>query len=179
MKPYQLAVVLLRVYALTLVVHGISAAMGVIPLFWSSAEETMAGSSMSVRAWGVVDGVIILCVLGIAALLLFRTDLIARFVCRGLPGGAGISVDARDLAILGFSILGIYCFIDGAPGLAYRIVRWRTGYEFDLSRYFVADAVETVLGLLLFVTPHGFVRLAQWLRRAGAPEPAGPTTPPA
>lgn len=179
MKPYQLAVVLLRVYALTLVVHGIGAALSVIPLFWSGPEETMTGSSMPVRVWGVVDGFVILCILGFAALLLVRTEIVARFVCRGLPGGEAISVDGRDLAILGFSILGLYCVIDGAPQVAYRVVRWRWGYGFDLDGYFVASAAEAVIGLLLFVTPRGFVRIAHWVRRAGAPEPLSPPTPPA
>lgn len=179
MKPYPLAVVLLRVYGLTLVVQGIGAALSVIPLFWSGPEETMTDSSMPVRVWGVVDGFVILCILGFAALLLIRTEIVARFVCRGLPGGEAISVDVRDLAVLGFSVLGLYCFIDGVPHVAYKIVRWRWGYGFDLDRYFVADTVEAVIGLLLFVTPHGFMRIAQWMRRAGAPEPPSPPTPPA
>jgi len=179
MKPYQLAVVLLRVYAITLLVYCFGAATSMVPLLWSGPEETMMDSAMPVRAWGIVNGAVVLCFLGLAALLLLRTGVVARFVCRGLPGGEAVSVGAHDLAVLGFSILGLYCFIAGAPGVAFRIVRWRTGHGFELDRYFVADAAEAAIGILLFVTPHGFARLAHWMRRAGAPEPATPPTPPA
>lgn len=177
-KPFQLAVVLLRVYAVTLLVHSISASMSVIPLFWSGPEDKMM--EMPVRVWGMVNGVVILCILGLAALFLLRTEIVARFVCRGLPGGEAVSVGLRDLAVLGFSILGLYCVIDGAPGVVWTVLRWRSGYSHAFDRFFVAAAVETAIGLLLFVTPHGFVRIAQWVRRAGAPEPVSiPPTPPA
>lgn len=169
-------------FAITLVVYCIGAAMSVVPLFWSGHAEKMAGSSMSLRVWAMVDGVAILCILGLAALLLLRTEAIARFACRGLPGGETVSVGARDLAVLGFSIMGLYCLIQGVPGVAWSIVSWRSSeprsFPYESPRFYGA-VVETVLGLWLFLSPQGFVRVAYWVRRAGAPEPSIPPTPPA
>jgi hypothetical protein len=172
--PYQLAVVLLRVYAITLLVNWLAAVVGSVPFLWYWSDAPHPD-----RVRMVFQGFWVLAGLGIILFLLLRTDIVARLICRGLPGGEEVSVSARDLAILGFSILGLYCFIDGIPRVGYEVVGWHLGYGFDLDERFVASAVETVVGLLLFVTPKGFLRIAGWLRRAGAPERTTPQTPPA
>jgi len=174
MKPYQLAVVLLRVYAITLLVNWLAAVVWSVPFLWFWPQSTHP-EHVNI----VFQGSWLLASAGIIVFLLLRADVVARLICRGLPGGEEVSVTARDLAILGFGILGLYCFIDGIPKVGYEIVGWNLGYGFHLDERFVASAVESLAGLLLFVTPHGFVRLAQWLRRAGAPEHASPPTPPA
>ncbi len=180
----QLALVLLRIYAITLLVAVLDyAASGALNLFWDASVE----SEFDLRAHGIAAIAVAFVRIAVAVYLLVRTASVARFVCRGTQDAAsGSALAASDVAVLGFGILGLWLVVEGVHGAVHSYANWRSelrhdptsGFPFGSST-FLASVVRAAAGLWLFLGARGVARVAGWVRRAGAPQPPTPPTPPA
>jgi len=173
MRPRDLALVLLRIYAITLLLDSIGYVIGIV--FWLT-EEKSVNPYDSDPWWDVVNVGLIVLRVAFGVYLLARGRAVVRVIVRGIPEEPpGAPVPAADLAVVGFAIVGVWFVLDGASvvllGLARPTVDWT-------DREFLGRLIQVALGLFLFFGARGIVRVARWARRAGAPEDqAGPTRP--
>jgi hypothetical protein len=168
--PTQLTVVLLRIYALTLLVDATGFAAGA----WQSLSRDVIVVSGDPPSWWSIaapDLVPLGFHLGAAALLLCCTRSVARFVCRGLGAQDTRPASLADLTVLGFALVGLYCAISGVQGLVASYAWWDLIWLENHRINFLAPSLQFALGVFLFLAPHALLRVARWARRPTPPTP--------
>ncbi|MGH7163712.1 MAG: hypothetical protein ACREID_09530, partial [Planctomycetota bacterium] len=149
MTPRQLAVVLLRVYAITLVVDVVQIVFGGV---WSFAGDLPEGEG---RRWAAYQAAAAVAYGGMALYLLLRTHPLAARVCSGVDGHeARAEMSATLLAAVGFSVVGLYLLVNGLSGVLGHCVGWhfaRSERFFADARWLAISAFQSVLGLGLFL----------------------------
>ncbi len=166
----ELAVVLLRLYAVTLLVDAARHVAGA----WSILSREVVWASSSAPSWWSLAAPNLIPMgfyVGAAVLLLTCTQSVARFVCRGLDGTIARPIALTDLTVLGFALVGLYAAISGVQGLVASYAWWETFRMENFRPNFLAPSLQFALGLALFFAPHWFVRIAGWTRRATPPTP--------
>ena len=165
LNAQQLGIVLLRVYALTLLVANISL-LGSLTGWWifqDSAPENVNAYFMysSLAVAGVYSVV--------GSYLLLRARKVAAWMCGDDPTpDAAQPTFGVDLPVLSFGLMGLYFLVEGVKELIERVgmIELATGIPTNYTGL-VGAAFKVGVGFWLFLGAPGVVRLVRWARGPG------------
>jgi hypothetical protein len=167
----DLARVLIRLYGLLLLFYCLQTGQQVFIYKTMSAtfEQTLRVGLASSAASGILYGIMGVC-------LLVFSKTISGWVAPETSNGLNIVVSTPDLALVSFSLVGLYFFVDGISWLVHDGVVWRLtttplGPKVPLDARATANlgmaAIKVVVGLFLLFGSRGVLRVVRWVRADG------------
>jgi hypothetical protein len=110
-------------------------------------------------------------------LLLAKTETFVNFLAPSRPEeDSDMAFSTGDLAIVSFSLAGLFFAVKGAEGLIMQIATISMRSEFSHGNYNLAGSLlgslfKLAVGLWLLMSAGGVVRCLRWAREAGATGP--------
>jgi len=175
-----LATVLIRLYALLLLFHCLQ--IGQQAFFIKTISgPSPSDSILRVNLISSVSTGILYAVAGICLLVFAKT--IARWVAPKTFDRFDVVVSTGDLAVVSFSLAGIYFFIDGVSWFVHDGVTWRLapksfGPEVDarMIASLATSAIKVSVGLFLLFGSRGVLRVIRWVQKGTKGEEASEPT---
>lgn len=170
----DLAKVLVRLYGLLLLFHCLQYGQQVFVLKTISAP---LDPILKVNLIASVGSSILYAVVGVCLLVFANT--IAGWVTPKTSDRFNIIVSTADLALVSFSLVGIYFYVDGISWLVHDGVLWRltpkpSEFTVPLDARMIASlamsAIKVALGLFLLFGSRGVLRAIRWVQRGGGYE---------
>jgi hypothetical protein len=166
----DLAKVLVRLYGLLLLFHCFQYGQEIFVLksFSGPIDPILKGNLIASVGSSITYAVVGVC-------LLVFANTIAGWVTPKTSDRFNIIVSTADLALVSFSLVGIYFFVDGISWLVHDGVLWRMipkPSEFDarMTASLAMSAIKVPLGLFLLFGSRGVLRAIRWVQRGGGYE---------
>lgn len=170
----DLAMVLVRLYGLLLLFYCLQTGQQAFIY-----KTTSAPSEPILRVYFIssVASGILYAVMGVCSLIFAKT--IAGWVAPKTSDKLNIIVSTADLALVSFSLVGIFFFVDGIRWLVHDGVAWGLtpkpfGSTVPLNAQMTASlamsAIKVVFGLFLLFGSRGVLRVVRWAQRENGHE---------
>ncbi len=166
----DLATVLMRLYGFLLLFDCLQ--IGQQAFFIKTISgPSPSDSILRVNLISSVSTGLLYAVVGVCLLVFAKT--VARWVTPKTSDRLDVTVSTEDLALISFSLAGIYFFIDGISWLVHDGVAWRLaptsfGPQVSLDARMIASlaksAIKVLVGLLLLFGSRGVLRAIRWAR---------------
>jgi hypothetical protein len=167
----DLAVVLVRLYGLSLLFYCLQTGQQgyVYKTIFRPSEQIL-------RVYSIVSiaSAIVYAVVGICLLVFAKT--IAGWVTPKTPDRSNIILSTADLALVSFSLVGIYFFVDGISWLVHDGVAWSltprlpgdtVPLDANMTASLATSAIKIAFGLFLLFGSRGVLRAIRWTRGEG------------
>lgn len=173
MKARDLAIVLVRIFALWAVLQSVMLAEQVPIAFFNPISTSDAFT----RYHSFLNAFNFALYLSLGLMLLYKTNSVADFLVRGTGSEEAPGATASELAILGFGLIGMVVLIDGLENIVQQGVVHLTKPEIDMGVQVIKQGVKpqvlsagiakAAMGLFLLLSPAGIARALRWSRDAG------------
>jgi hypothetical protein len=158
----DLATVLIRLYGLLLLFYCLQTGQQAF------IRKTTSALSEPILRFYFISSVasgILYAVMGVCSLIFAKT--IANWVTPKTSDRLNITVSASDLALVSFSLAGIFFFIDGISWLVRDGVTWGSMVPLDarMAASLAMSAIKVMVGLFLLFGSRGVLRVVRWAQR--------------
>ena len=167
----DLATILIRLYGLLLLFRCLQIGQEAFVIKTISAASP-SESILRVNLISSVSTGILYAVVGICLLVFAKT--VARWVTPKTSDRLDVAVSTGDLALVSFSLVGIYFFIDGISWLVHDGVAWRlapkafgpnVSFDARMIASLASSAIKVPIGLFLLFGSKGVLRAIRWVQK--------------